>query len=181
MRRLSLTLIVSLGFLVFSINSYTGEIYKWHDEKGKLHIVDDIEKVPEKYRNQVGSIRTKEQKGSVKRSRNLDIKRTEERQRKTREYWNKRRKYEMLISQEERAIERLEQSIENLERARDRAIEQRESLKCRVSKQRSVIKDYPSGEPIVTSRGSGRSVENAIDPSATVEDHDISCPFGKPA
>jgi cell division septation protein DedD len=44
--------IISLTFLLFPAQSNTGEVYRWHDESGKLYIVDDIQKVPPQYRKQ---------------------------------------------------------------------------------------------------------------------------------
>jgi hypothetical protein len=81
----------------------------------------------------------------------------------------------MLIAQEERAINHLEETIEKLQRARDRAIQQKESLKFTVSEYKSTIEDYSSGETIVTARGTEGAVENVIDPSAAlaISNYDI--------
>ena len=52
MRNVSLLLAIVMVVLFFPIESQTADIYRWRDETGKLYIVDDIERVPSRHRNQ---------------------------------------------------------------------------------------------------------------------------------
>lgn len=49
--KLSFVLVVAL--LVAYVGTAAAEIYRYTDNKGELHFVDDIYKVPKKYRNQL--------------------------------------------------------------------------------------------------------------------------------
>ena len=51
-------IIVMLLVFVFS-SPATADLYQWQDEKGSVHIVDDILLVPSKYKNKVKVIKTK--------------------------------------------------------------------------------------------------------------------------
>jgi clan AA aspartic protease (TIGR02281 family) len=47
--RMKVIIFLIIILIVFTSSSY-GEMYKWVDEKGTLHFVDDLSKVPERYR-----------------------------------------------------------------------------------------------------------------------------------
>jgi hypothetical protein len=49
MKKTSIILITFLNLFLIPVNSNTGTLYKWRDENGKLHIVDDINQVPQEY------------------------------------------------------------------------------------------------------------------------------------
>jgi glutaredoxin len=49
--KLSFVLVVAL--LLAYVGTAAAEIYRYSDNKGELHFVDDISKVPKKYRNQL--------------------------------------------------------------------------------------------------------------------------------
>ncbi len=46
-------LLILIGSILYSVNSFGQEIYKWADEKGTVHFSDDLGQVPEKYRDQI--------------------------------------------------------------------------------------------------------------------------------
>lgn len=50
MRKMFLLIV---GIIVSSWMAHSQELYRWVDEKGVIHITDDLTKVPEKYRDQV--------------------------------------------------------------------------------------------------------------------------------
>jgi hypothetical protein len=52
MKRRSLIIIIA-GLLFSYVLAFGQEIYRWVDEKGTIHFVDDLTLVPEKYRDQV--------------------------------------------------------------------------------------------------------------------------------
>jgi hypothetical protein len=146
-------LMVFLGFLIFPATSNTDEVYKWRDKTGTLHIVDDMNQVPPKYRNQIESTGGKDKHESVKRPRRLEIKGAEE----------QRREYEMLIAQEEKTIERLRESIESLEQASLRTLGGSRAWQFRVSGEGSEIKDYQSGRTLATGRSLGEVGRDGVD------------------
>jgi DNA repair exonuclease SbcCD ATPase subunit len=133
--------------------SHGDEIYTWRDEKGRLFIVDDIERVPERYRSRMESLSKRNDGPSGPQDRSYETRQVEERQRKTREYRKKRSTQEALIAQEEERIEDLEQSIEKLEHARDRVIEER---------------NYLMGMTTFPDRGAKAAREKPVDPRPTV-------------
>ncbi|MBI5233217.1 MAG: DUF4124 domain-containing protein, partial [Deltaproteobacteria bacterium] len=51
--------ILFLAFAVLSVPRVWADLYLWDDEQGVLHIVDDLYKVPEAYRDKVRTIETK--------------------------------------------------------------------------------------------------------------------------
>ncbi len=46
-------LVVGLFFLVTASRAVSQELYQWTDEAGKIHIVDEMRKVPGRYRQEV--------------------------------------------------------------------------------------------------------------------------------
>jgi Domain of unknown function (DUF4124) len=46
-------LIIAAGLLFYSALTFGQEVYRWVDEKGTTHFTDDLDLVPEKYRDQV--------------------------------------------------------------------------------------------------------------------------------
>ncbi|NWG03219.1 MAG: DUF4124 domain-containing protein [Syntrophaceae bacterium] len=46
-------LIIIAALLLFASAAFGQEIYRWVDEKGTLHFTDDLEQIPEKYREKV--------------------------------------------------------------------------------------------------------------------------------
>ena len=49
--------------------SFSGEIYRWTDEKGVVHFTDDVSKVPARYRSQVDKREVTEEIPKKPRSR----------------------------------------------------------------------------------------------------------------
>jgi hypothetical protein len=47
-----LSLLIFIGLSIFGCLAWAQEIYRWVDEKGTIHFVDDLTLVPEKYRGQ---------------------------------------------------------------------------------------------------------------------------------
>jgi peptidoglycan hydrolase CwlO-like protein len=45
--------IIVVGLLFYSALAIGQEVYKWVDEKGTVHFSDDLDQVPEKYREQI--------------------------------------------------------------------------------------------------------------------------------
>jgi hypothetical protein len=45
--------VVALMLMLFCSPGFSGEFYKWTDDSGNFHLSDTLEKVPEKYRNQI--------------------------------------------------------------------------------------------------------------------------------
>src|SRR5512136_138746 len=53
----TLCLLVALGAVVLvSFPSWAGEIYRWTDERGTVHLTDDPSKIPEAYQNRVKKV-----------------------------------------------------------------------------------------------------------------------------
>ena len=50
-------LLVSLILLCFPLDAYCGDMYKYKDERGVIHIVGNIEDVPQKYRKKAALIK----------------------------------------------------------------------------------------------------------------------------
>jgi hypothetical protein len=59
--RLILLIFVIFLFL-FITNPGYAQVFKWIDEKGSVHFTDDITKIPEKYRQAIEQIETREEK-----------------------------------------------------------------------------------------------------------------------
>jgi hypothetical protein len=56
MKRLLIYLIVFPVFLLMPLLLWGGEVYKWIDEKGTVHLTDDKNQIPEKYSDQTETI-----------------------------------------------------------------------------------------------------------------------------
>lgn len=136
-----------------SCESHGDEIYTWRDERGRSYIVDDPERVPERYRGRMESLSKRDGGPSGPQDRSYETRQVEERQRKTREYRKERSTQEALIAREEEKIQDLERSIEKLEHARDRVNEERNYLK---------------GMTTFSDRGAKAALEKRVDPRPTV-------------
>ena len=56
MKRLFIYLVVFPVFLLMPLLLWGGEVYKWTDEKGTVHLTDDKKQIPERYSDQVETI-----------------------------------------------------------------------------------------------------------------------------
>lgn len=56
-----LTFLISLLF-IFSMFAFAGQMYKWVDDEGNLHVTDNPTSIPAKYRDQVKSKEIKSRK-----------------------------------------------------------------------------------------------------------------------
>ena len=63
MRRM--ILFIFIGWMVLPLLGFGQEVYRWVDEKGTVHFVDDLGLVPEKYREQVQKKRPPEKPTSL--------------------------------------------------------------------------------------------------------------------
>lgn len=54
---MKLSIVIAALLLVVSVCTAHAEIYRYTDNKGAVHFVDDISKVPKKYRNQLRNAR----------------------------------------------------------------------------------------------------------------------------
>ena len=41
--------------------SFSGEVYRWTDEKGTIHLTDDVSKIPKRYSDQAEKIEVQEE------------------------------------------------------------------------------------------------------------------------
>jgi hypothetical protein len=69
---LVLCLFISGSCLFFQADSSARTIYKWRDENGMVHVVDQIRMVPPEYQNQTKSIIIRGEEGSDTVSSDLD-------------------------------------------------------------------------------------------------------------
>jgi hypothetical protein len=67
-----LSLFISGSCLFWQVDSSARTIYKWHDENGMVHVVDEIRMVPQQYQNQTKSIIIRGEEGSDTVSTGLD-------------------------------------------------------------------------------------------------------------
>jgi hypothetical protein len=58
-------LFIFIGWMVLPLLGFGQEVYRWVDEKGTVHFVDDLSLVPEKYREQVQKKRPPEKPTSL--------------------------------------------------------------------------------------------------------------------
>ena len=42
-------------------HSFSGEVYRWTDDKGTIHLTDDVSKIPERYGDQAEKIEIQEE------------------------------------------------------------------------------------------------------------------------
>jgi hypothetical protein len=71
-RCLLLSLFIFVSCLFWQADSSARTIYKWRDENGMVHVVDQIRMVPPKYQDQTKSIVIRGEEGSDTVSSDLD-------------------------------------------------------------------------------------------------------------
>jgi len=111
MNKLAIGLIIAVVLLMGTVISppvLRSEIYKYVDENGTTHFVDDMTKVPEKYRSQVDVREDKPKKPSVEETSTVSEGETDDSSEQQLEEWREEKRRE----EEQKAQEKLERMLE---------------------------------------------------------------------